>query len=392
MRRALVQNRLQIRRGAFRQLLVTMTEQTPYSRERLTFYALLALAALGVALSLLVAGPFIPGLTWALAFAVVGYPIHRWTVRHVVKRPGFAAGISVTVVLLVIVCPTAFIVWQIGREFSEGVTALGSQLDSDDWKRRIGQSPRVAAVYRWLADNVNLEEQLKQANDLVQQRAGRWLGDVVSGLVQLMIALFALFYFFRDRDHVLAAVRSLLPLSHYEADEFLERIRAMTHATVYGTVVVAAVQGALGGLMFWWLGIRGAFLWGVAMGLLAIVPVLGAFVIWLPAALLLAAQGDWGKALILAGWGTIVVSLIDNLLYPVLVGKEMRLHTLPVFIAIVGGLITFGAAGIVLGPVILAATITILDILRRRTAYGGSATERLKSPPSRPARHERTAR
>jgi predicted PurR-regulated permease PerM len=129
-------------------------------------------------------------------------------------------------------------------------------------------------------------------------------------------------------------------------------------------------------LMFALLGIPGAVLWGVAMGVLAIVPVLGAFVIWLPAAAVLALQGQWGKALILTGWGTVVVGLIDNLLYPMLVGKEMRLHTLPVFIAIVGGLVIFGGAGIVLGPVILAATVAILDVLRQRTAYGRSAEQR----------------
>ena len=109
------------------------------------------------------------------------------------------------------------------------------------------------------------------------------------------------------------------------------------------------------------------------MGLLAIIPVFGAFVIWMPAALFLASRGDWTQALILTFWGAVVVGLIDNLLYPILVGSEMRLHTLPVFIAIVGGLFAFGAAGIVIGPIVLAGTISILDILRRRTSNGRSA-------------------
>jgi predicted PurR-regulated permease PerM len=167
----------------------------------------------------------------------------------------------------------------------------------------------------------------------------------------------------------------LLPLSNREAGEFVERVRSMIHATIYGTVVVAAVQGALGGLMFWTLEIPGALLWGVAMGLLAIIPVLGAFVIWIPAAIGLAAQGSWGKAVVLTVWGTVVVGLIDNLLYPVLVGKEMRLHTVPVFIAIVGGLFVFGASGLVLGPVVLAVTLACIDVLRRRTAGNRSAQE-----------------
>ena len=100
--------------------------------------------------------------------------------------------------------------------------------------------------------------------------------------------------------------------------------------------------------MFWWLGLPAPILWGAVMGLLAIVPVLGAFVVWLPAAKFLAASGRWGKAVILLLWGTVVVGLIDNLLYPILVGKRLRLHTVPVFFAIVGGLAVFGAAGMIL--------------------------------------------
>jgi predicted PurR-regulated permease PerM len=122
--------------------------------------------------------------------------------------------------------------------------------------------------------------------------------------------------------------------------------------------------------MFWLLGLPGALLWGAVMALLAIVPVLGAFVVWVPAALFLALEGSWGKALVLTGWGAGVVSLIDNLLYPILVGKRLRLHTLPVFIAIVGGILLFGSAGLILGPATLAVTVALVEVWRRRTAGG----------------------
>jgi len=155
----------------------------------------------------------------------------------------------------------------------------------------------------------------------------------------------------------------------------MQRVSDTVYATIYGTLVVAAIQGALGGLMFWWLGLPGPILWGAAMALLAVIPVLGAFVIWVPAAIFLAATGAVGKALILTAWGSIVVGLIDNLLYPVLVGNRLRLHTVPVFFSIVGGLMFFGAAGLVLGPVVLALTMAVIDIWRRRTAHGKAAEE-----------------
>ena len=122
--------------------------------------------------------------------------------------------------------------------------------------------------------------------------------------------------------------------------------------------------------MFWVLGLPAPLLWGAVMALLAIVPVLGAFAVWVPAALFLALAGSWGKAIVLTIWGAGVVSLIDNLLYPILVGRRLRLHTLPVFIAIVGGILLLGSAGLILGPPTLAVTVALVDIWRRRTAQG----------------------
>jgi len=112
-------------------------------------------------------------------------------------------------------------------------------------------------------------------------------------------------------------------------------------------------------------------LWGLVMGMLAVVPVLGAFIIWIPATLLLALEGSLGKALILAVWGGVVVGGIDNLIYPILVGNRLKLHTIPAFMAIVGGLIVFGASGLILGPVTLTVTVVLLEIWRSRTPRSG---------------------
>jgi predicted PurR-regulated permease PerM len=121
------------------------------------------------------------------------------------------------------------------------------------------------------------------------------------------------------------------------------------------------------------MGIPGALLWGVVMGLLSIIPYLGAFVIWGPVAVVLALQGDWWRAIGLTVYGMTAIGLIDNLLYPLLVGRRMRLHTLVAFFAIVGGVATFGMSGIVLGPVIVAVSLALVDIWRKRTAWGHGA-------------------
>jgi predicted PurR-regulated permease PerM len=142
---------------------------------------------------------------------------------------------------------------------------------------------------------------------------------------------------------------------------------------VFGTVTVAMVQGALGAIIFALLGIPGALLWGVIMGLLSIIPYLGAFVIWGPVAAYLALSGDWTKAIILTAYGMLAIGLIDNLLYPLLVGKRMRLHTLAAFFAILGGVAVFGMSGVVIGPVVVAVGLALVDIWRQRTAEGQGA-------------------
>jgi predicted PurR-regulated permease PerM len=148
------------------------------------------------------------------------------------------------------------------------------------------------------------------------------------------------------------------------------RIGDTVFAVIYGTGVGAVAQGLLGGMMFWFLGLPAPLLWGVMMALLSLMPVLGAFVIWIPAAVFLALAGSWGKAVVLAVWGVTVIGTIDNLLCPLLVGNRLKRHTVLVFISIVGGLIVFGVSGLILGPVVITTTTGMLEIWCRRTAAG----------------------
>jgi predicted PurR-regulated permease PerM len=209
---------------------------------------------------------------------------------------------------------------------------------------------------------------------------GNWLTTLAGTVVKesfanaltLLLTFYFLFYFLRDRDEALNQVRMLSPLTDEETTHVFGRVADTIYAVVFGTIVTAAVQGTLGGLIFWTLGLPNPLFWGVVMGLLAIVPILGAFVVWIPAAIYLAVSGEWGKALILTAYGTVVVGGIDNILHPVLAGGRLHLHTVPTFIAIVGGLAVFGAAGLIIGPVIVTITITLLQIWRVRAHETGA--------------------
>ena len=233
--------------------------------------------------------------------------------------------------------------------------------------------PVIAPVLRWADAGVDVGALTEKAGAAVTSASGAILSGSIWVAMQLFITVFLLFYFFRDRRAAERLIRGLMPLSEIEAEAMFRRVAETIRATVFGSLVVAAVQGFLGGLMFWLLGLPAALFWGLVMGLLATIPVLGTFLVWGPAALFLALGGSWGKALLLTAWGAVAIGLIDNLLYPVLVGSTLRLHPVPVFFSLVGGLALYGAAGLILGPLTLAVAMSLIDIWRSRTAHGRAA-------------------
>jgi predicted PurR-regulated permease PerM len=336
------------------------------SGERIPVLVLLAATALAIYVCYLLARPFLPSIVWALAFAVAAQPLHRWLDQRI-RRPNLSAGIAVAIVAVIVVAPALYVTQSFGHEVAKGIEWLDSEGATELWQLALERYPRLVSLASWLA------------GDLGEGGEGQTSGvaSVLTGsarvVTQLLVTFFALFYFFRDRQRILSTLRSLVPLSSAETEAIFTRVTHTIHATVYGTLVVAMAQGTLGGLMFWILDIPAPLLWGVVMALLAVVPVLGAFIVWVPATVYLALQGSWGQAALLAVWGLFVISLVDNLLYPILVGKRLRLHTLPVFFAIVGGILLFGSAGVVLGPVILAVTWALLELWRGRSLERGAA-------------------
>lgn len=311
------------------------------------------------------AEPFFPALAGTLALAVLFAPLHRW-IESKLGRPNLSAAISILVIAIAVVVPATFVADRLVGEATRVAETMKATVESGEWRRAFETRPRIAPVGRWIDQYLNLPGML--------QTVASWLTDIASTLVRgsilqligVVLTFYMLFYFLRDRGAALASIRSHSPLAAADMNRLFGEILDTVRATVYGTFAVAAVQGVLGGLMFWWLGLPGPLLWGIVMGLLAVVPVLGAFVIWIPAAIFLALEGSEGKALLLAIWGTVVVGGIDNLLYPMLVGSRLKMHSVVALISIVGGLIVLGPSGLILGPVTFTATRVLLEIWGRR--------------------------
>jgi predicted PurR-regulated permease PerM len=190
--------------------------------------------------------------------------------------------------------------------------------------------------------------------------------------------LYLLYFLLRDGKALAADAAKALPFKPQHTRRLLDQFATVVRATVKGNVVVALVQGALGWLAFWVLGINGALLWGALMALLSLLPAVGAALVWGPVALYLLSVGSIGSGLGLAAWGVLVIGLVDNVLRPVLVGKQTRLPDYLVLISTLGGLAVFGLNGFVIGPVIAAIFIVAWDLLaeaRREQGVSDQAAE-----------------
>ncbi|MCW5636941.1 MAG: AI-2E family transporter [Rubrivivax sp.] len=336
-------------------------------RQGLPDLALLVLTLGALALCFLIARPFVTSLAWAMALAVVGWPLHRRIAARL-RWPALAAACSLGVIAVLFVVPSVLVVPSIVDEAMGGYRLVRTRIESGAWNDALARHPLLGPVWEGLRQRLDLGDVLQQAGALLTSLGSLAVRLSFIGTVELALTAFFLFYFLRDRDTLLAGLRSLLPLAPAEADRVLGTVHDTVIATVYGKVLVAVVQGLLGGAMFWWLGLPAAWFWAIVMAVLSIIPLLGPPLVWAPAALLLMFEGQWGQAVLLLVWGTAVVGLADNLLYPIVVGRYLRLHTVPLLIALIGGVVVFGAVGFFVGPVVLAVALALLEIWRARAA------------------------
>ena len=326
--------------------------------------SILILAIAGaVYLCWLMIQPFVAVISWAAALAILAHPLHRW--MELRMRPGAAAFISMLLVIAVIVAPAALVSQQLFVELQEILRGVGADLSSDRLRGVLDDFPALARLLTWLRANPDLDGQLRATAAALAGKASGVLTGSFWILTEWVLTFLTLFYFFRDRAGLLTFLRGLIPLSGAETEDLLDRIALTVNASLYKNLLVKAIQGVLGGLMFWILGLPAPVLFGAAMAMLAILPVMGTALVWVPAAIFLAVTGSWIKAIVLAAWGGLVVGLIDNFLFPLLVAEELHLHPLAVFFSVFGGVLAFGMAGAVLGPAILAIAVALLDHWRQ---------------------------
>jgi predicted PurR-regulated permease PerM len=320
--------------------------------------------------------PFVDVLLWAVVLVAVFMPVHRRLLLRVGRAP-LAAALSTLIVVATILVPATFVTIAVVSELSDLAASVGNGTAGFPSLHLLVE--RVQPWVPWV-DLAQLEsrgfllERLQAWSGTVANRTLGVVGGVMSTIVQMFLVIFTMFYVFRDGDAIRGTLYDILPLERGQARAAVARMQEVMAASVYGVLAIAGIQGALGGFIFWALGLPSPLLWGVVMFFLCMIPMAGAFIVWAPAAVLLVISGAWAKGIFLTVWGLLVVSSIDNFLSPRLVGKRARLHELLIFFSVLGGLNVFGVLGIVVGPVTVALTLALLEIVRAGSAPGESAT------------------
>lgn len=336
------------------------------------------LGATGVVvyLCLLVLGPFLDVIAWSSVLAIAFYPVHGYLVRRT-GRASLSAFICSVLVVGAILVPLLFVT---GLAINQ-LLALREYLpqSSEDSLDLTGLEP-LRRAYDWVTGRLGIEaaeigawlrEHANALGGTVATYSLTIAANVTGVVVTFIFTIFAMFFLLRDGERMVARIPDLLPFERARSEAMLFRIRDVIYASVYGVVVIALIQGALCGVMFWALGIPAAALWGTVTVVTSVLPLVGAGVVWVPGTLYLLAMGHWPQAIVLAVWGTVAISGIDNFLRPKLVGGRVGLSELVMFFALLGGIQAFGLVGIVLGPVLFAVATSLFDVLGNPQPRGG---------------------
>lgn len=329
--------------------------------------AVLAVTAVALYLCWLMLQPFVAVLAWAVVLVIVFYPVHTHLSQRI-KRRSLCALLSTILVIVAVMLPLVLLTVAVTNELAGAVRTLPAHVD-----QLTDPNSLTGRVTLWIQQRLGIEAggfqeflvaQLRNYGSAIVGRSVGIMGNVLSAIVKTFFVIITMYYLFRDGDKIVAALPEALPFGVEQSEALLTRIRQVISASVYGVVTIALLQGLLGGLAFWILGVPSALLWAVVLAFICMIPLAGSFFVWGPAALYLILTNHMTKGILLVIWGAVVISSIDNLLRPKLMKDRARLHELLVFFAVLGGMSMFGLLGIVLGPVVLAITLGLLDTFK----------------------------
>lgn len=316
--------------------------------------------------------PYYEAVFWGVALAILFMPLHRRILARMHGKPNQAALVTLLLCLVVVILPLSFIGVSMVQEATHIYDRLRSgQLDFGAYLQQV-----IAALPAWLVgllDRMELtsvaaiQQKLSafsvQAGQIIATRALSVGQNTLQFVVSFGVMLYLLFFLLRDGPALGKRIHQAIPLADQHKRDLSAKFITVIRATLKGNLMVAATQGMLGGFIFWILGIQGPVLWGVLMAFLSLLPAVGASLIWGPVAIYFLATGALWQAGVLTAFGITVIGMVDNLLRPILVGKDTKMPDYVVLISTLGGMTLFGLHGFVIGPVIAALFIACWDLV-----------------------------
>ncbi|MBC6905893.1 AI-2E family transporter [Saccharophagus sp. K07] len=337
--------------------------------ENQSFLALLILVSLAF---FWVLKPFFGPIFWSVAIAIIFAPVQDWLNSKMPGRRNLNAALTLLACSVIVIIPVIFTITSVVGQIADFYKTVESgQVEITKHVQKVQDG--FPAVQHWM-DRFGIDfDRLKQSATEAAMAAGKFIAQHSVSIGQnafgfalaVGVMLYVSFFFIRDGDKIVALLYKALPLGDEREHLLFTKFAEVTRATVKGNIVVAVVQGSIGGIAFAALGIGGAFLWGVVMAIFSLLPAVGASLIWAPVAIYLFATGSVIKGIILVIVGAVGIGLIDNILRPILVGRDTRLPDYLVLLSTLGGLVLFGINGFVIGPLIAALFIAFWGIFIR---------------------------
>ncbi len=343
-------------------------------REHVFFIVTLLLTFLSFYLFYQILSPFLGPLIWAILLTIVFYPLFQKLHHLLKKKKALSAVVMTLLVILIIVLPSVFLMISLANEVVNAYQNLEEMIKTGRLQAYLEQI-REIFPFKWiwakLDHYLNLSQidpfnfllkNLRQISTFLFNQTSLIFKGLSTFLIGFFFALLSLYYLFKEGNRLLERLKQIVPIPSRERDLILLRFKEMVYATIYGGIVVAIVQGLLGGLIFWILGISTPILWGTAMAFLSFIPIGGTALVWGPTAIVYILQGNFSKGIFLLLFGALVISMVDNLLRPKLISTRTNIHPLLLFFSVLGGIQAFGLIGLVAGPLIATLCLTLIEI------------------------------
>lgn len=320
----------------------------------------LLLIAMGLYACYSIALPFLSIIVWAVTLTVLFAPFQHWLDSHC-RFASFNALFNTLMIGTIVIVPIVLATTQLAEQVFISARWLQHLIETDQWQHLLNH-PKVAIYFNHVKTVLDVPTLLKSVNAWLLGLSATFLKNSTLNVLSAGLIFYVLFFMLRDRHLALNGLTDLSPLSRTDMQAWYQEVNATIKAIFFGTLAIAFIQGFLGGMMFWGLGLPAPLVWGAVMALASIIPMLGAFIVWVPAVIYLMMIGDWGKALTLTLWGVFIIGTVDNLLRPYWVSSQLNLHPLLIFFSITGGVILFGPAGLILGPVTFTTTRLLIRL------------------------------